>query len=345
MRTRWPALLLGWLLLAGCVQPPPAGSAAEPPSTPVGAAAPEEETRLWQDAAILGRAGAVIEAEADRLRIEMYELGEPGLLASVAAARARGVRVQVITDPTVEASRVAAAWLRARGVEVALFPVDDRRHQIDHVKLLLTPSAALVGGMNWGRHSGRNHDFALEVTTPAYLRRLEALFCHDWAYSARAADCPSPPPGLEAPVAFTYPGEAIRAELVRAVAAARQDISAEVFTFTDPQLRAELIAARRRGVRVRLLLDRGQAVNLDPARVVAGAGVEVRWYRAAPGAKLHAKAGLFDQKLVLGSANWSLGGLSRNHELDLSTEARQPVADFSRRFEFDWAHADARNSP
>jgi phosphatidylserine/phosphatidylglycerophosphate/cardiolipin synthase-like enzyme len=66
-------------------------------------------------------------------------------------------------------------------------------------------------------------------------------------------------------------------------------------------------------------------------------GVEVRRYPVPKGTLLHAKAALFDQTLVLGSANWTQGGLSINHELDLETSQPPAVAAFAARFERDWA--------
>jgi phosphatidylserine/phosphatidylglycerophosphate/cardiolipin synthase-like enzyme len=99
-----------------------------------------------------------------------------------------------------------------------------------------------------------------------------------------------------------------------------------------------LAAAVRRSASVRLLLDPAQDSNLTPARILRAAGVGVRWYPVPQGAKLHAKAGLFDgRRLLVGSANWSQSGLSVNHELDLMSEDPLAAAAFAARFERDWA--------
>jgi phosphatidylserine/phosphatidylglycerophosphate/cardiolipin synthase-like enzyme len=67
----------------------------------------------------------------------------------------------------------------------------------------------------------------------------------------------------------------------------------------------------------------------------------VRWYPVPVGALLHAKIGLFDGLLVLGSANWTLSGLGVNHELDIETRDPQAVAAYAARFELDWARSAA----
>jgi len=60
-----------------------------------------------------------------------------------------------------------------------------------------------------------------------------------------------------------------------------------------------------------------------------------------PGVLLHAKVGLFDATLIVGSANWTLSGLGVNHELDIETEDAQAVAAYGSRFEADWHRSAA----
>ena len=81
----------------------------------------------------------------------------------------------------------------------------------------------------------------------------------------------------------------------------------------------------------------GRTSTLPALKLLLDAGVEVRWYPAPPGAKLHAKTALFDgQRLLLGSANWSLSGLSVNHELDVESTDPGAVRAYEARFDADW---------
>jgi phosphatidylserine/phosphatidylglycerophosphate/cardiolipin synthase-like enzyme len=327
VRRAWFALLAA-LVVSGC-------GAATLAAT--GGHVPARAPGLHRDAEIFADVDRLLGAARGRVWVEMYEFGRADLARRLIDLRGRGVDVRVVTDPTVDVSRETEARLAAAGVPVRFYPVDDSVHQIDHVKLLLVAGAALVGGMNWGAGSARNHDYALDVTGAAEVGRLAAIFLHDWSLAGNAPDAAAPP--AAGPVYETAPGEEIRSRLLGLLGAARRDISAEVFVLSDPDVVAALAAARLRGVSVRILLDPNQDSNQASCSALRLGGVEVAWFPVAPGQKLHAKAGLFDGTLLLGSANWSVSGLSSNHELDVSTHDPAQSRAFRAWFDADWALA------
>jgi cardiolipin synthase len=312
-----PALLLV-LLSAGCgALPVPSG----------------ESGGLWQDAAIFTPVSQTIAAARDRVLVEMYEFGRHDLALALVVARGRGADVRVVLDPTVPETLVTGRRLLAAGVGVRFYPIDDHALQIDHVKLLLGDDQALVGGMNWGATSYLNHDYALLLRAPDDLSRLGRIFEQDWAL---AGGSPAPLPAEAGRIVQTAPGSEIRRLLEATLTAARIRIEAEVFDLTDPDLIFLLQSAQRRGVSVRILLDPAQDVNRPTYALLRRSSTEVRWYRPPPGAKLHAKAVLADDRLVIGSANWSRHGLDVNHELDVATEDSRAVMAYAKRFESDW---------
>jgi phosphatidylserine/phosphatidylglycerophosphate/cardiolipin synthase-like enzyme len=322
--------LLFSLSLVGCSSP------AHPvPALAAGSGA-AQEVRLWQDASIFQLVGGLIGSAHRRVLVEMYELGRADIVRELGDAVGRGVSVRVITDPTVGASRKSAAVLDSLGVPERVYPVDDGRHQIDHVKLLIVDGEAAVGGMNWGKHSDRNHDYVLETRVKVEVERLARIFEQDWSL---AGGHPFPLAAITGEVAQTAPGSEIRTMLEAALTRAMRRALAEVYTLTDPEVIAELVAAHRRGALVRVLLDPNQSYNLHAYSVLRAGGVEVRWYPVPRGILLHAKIGLFDGELVLGSANWTLSGLGVNHELDIETGDPAAVAAYAARFAADWVRA------
>ena len=331
-RRRLGLVLVLVAFLVSCSGRSPAAPVADAVLLP-GAAEP---VRLWSDASIFTLVARLIESARRRVMVEVYEHGRPDLIASLGARTSGGVDVRVITDPTVVASRRAAEALDRLGVLERVYPVDDGRHQIDHVKLLIADGEAVVGGMNWGAHSDRNHDYVLETSASVEVRRLAAIFEQDWGL---AGGRPSPLPAEVGPIAQTAPGEEIRTMLAGALNRAHTRVLAEVYTLTDPGIIAGLALAKRRGLDVRVLLDPNQAYNRHAFDMLLAAGVGVRWYPVPRGTLLHAKIGLFDSVLVLGSANWTLSGLGVNHELDIETRDPRAVEAYGSRFATDWARS------
>jgi phosphatidylserine/phosphatidylglycerophosphate/cardiolipin synthase-like enzyme len=319
--------LLLSLCLVGCSSP------ARPVPALAAGTGPVYSVKLWQDSSIFQLVGRLIGSAHERVLVEMYELGRADILSELGDAVRRGVSVRVITDPTVGASRKSAAILDTLRVPQRVYPVDDGRHQIDHVKLLIVDGEAAVGGMNWGKHSDRNHDYVLETRVAPDVDRLARIFDQDWSI---AGGHPKPLAAIAADVAQTAPGSEIRSMLEAALMHVVSRVLAEVYTVTDPEVMAQLVGAHRRGVMVRVLLDPNQAYNLHAYAVLKAGGVEVRWYPVPRGVLLHAKIGLFDAELVLGSANWTLSGLGVNHELDIETRDPVAVAAYAARFGADW---------
>lgn len=323
------ACLLLSLALVGCSGPAHASRAATVPG----------QVQLWQDASIFKLIGGLIERAQKRVLVEVYELGREDIVHELGNASARGLDVRVVTDPTVKESHQSAALLASLRVPERFYPVDDARHQIDHVKLLIADGEAVVGGMNWGRHSHRNHDYVLETRIAIEIDRLARIFEQDWSL---AGGKPAPLPAVSGDVAQTIPGEEIRAMLRASLVHARQRVLAEVYTLTDPEVVAQLVSARQRGVDVRVLLDPNQVYNRHAFTVLGDGGVDVRWYPVQKGELLHAKIGLFDGLLILGSANWTLSGLGVNHELDIETGDAGAVGAYLAQFNADWERSAAR---
>ena len=317
------------LPLAGCSNP--ALASAAPPRA--------GDVRLWHDGAIFSLVGDLIANAHHRVMVEMYELGRAEIVSALGSAHRRHVMVRVITDPTVNASRESAQALDRLGVPERAYPDDDGRFQIDHVKLLVADGTAAIGGMNWGRHSERNHDYVLQTRVPQDVARLAEVFEQDWAL---AGGHPAPLAAQEMAVAQTAPTGEIRTMLEGALDHAAQRILAEVYTLTDPTVIAKLAVAHRRGVDVRVILDPNQEYNRHAFALLSAASVGVRWYPVPRGVLLHAKIGLIDGVLILGSANWTVSGLGVNHELDIKTRDPYAVAEYGSRFESDWSRSATR---
>ena len=119
-------------------------------------------------------------------------------------------------------------------------------------------------------------------------------------------------------LAFT-PNDAVDAMLVAAVNAAEREVLVLAYTFTHPKIARALAAAHQRGVRVELVADHGQSLELPQSAVpvLAREGVPV-WLDANFGAA-HNKVMIIDADgphaiTITGSYNFTLAAQKKNAE-------------------------------
>jgi len=230
----------------------------------------------------------------------------------------------------------------------------------DHTKVIVVDGKrAFVGGMNIGyQYRYVWHDLMVEAEG-SIVRRLARDFDAAWARvvpaivpqgrGAPTAEEAPPPGAFGIRPLYTQPGnpEILRAQLA-AMRAARQSIWIQQAYVSDNAIVAALIAARRRGVDVRVILptrgDSGfmNSANLIATRAFVRNGIRVYAY---PG-MTHVKAAAYDGWAVVGSANFDKLSLRVNGETNLATSDPAFAATLRRDlFERDFARSREITTP
>jgi cardiolipin synthase len=238
----------------------------------------------------------------------------------LSAAAARGVRVRLVADETITLGKEREApgllrlldELRAAGVAVRLFRDRSRPWDANHRKLLIVDGeAVLLGGRNVANHYAGSswRDVELLLRGPS-ARQAEAIF--DRTFTGAPEPAPLPGAVLYATTPADLLAHAGFVHLLRSLRAARRTVDVEnAYFFGHPAVVRQIAAARRRGVRVRVLTNSRESNDLDYAnyRLSAGcrdllrAGAEL-WLREGAGRTLHSKYFVVDGELVgAGSAN------------------------------------------
>jgi phosphatidylserine/phosphatidylglycerophosphate/cardiolipin synthase-like enzyme len=120
---------------------------------------------------------------------------------------------------------------------------------------------------------------------------------------------------------------------------AKDRIYVAIYSFTSDRLAEALIEARRRGVDVRVVMERREAnVTGSEYPRLLGAGVDVR-LDANPGL-MHHKFMVIDGEIVVtGSYNWSAAAEERNDENLVVIRDRGVAGAFEREFERIWSQS------
>jgi phosphatidylserine/phosphatidylglycerophosphate/cardiolipin synthase-like enzyme len=184
------------------------------------------------------------------------------------------------------------------------------------------------------------HDLSFTIAGPL-TGELAETFDHSWAEQGGRGrvDVPPPPPlpaaNAGARLLCTEPGSLDLADTVhRAVQNARRHVFAENVYFSDGRMIAELIAARRRGVDVRVVLtvqsdsDVVNRSNRVTADRLLRAGVRVYLYPGMTHVKALAVDGCW---AYTGTGNFDPLSLRHDRELGLAIGAGPVIAEVEER--------------
>ncbi len=128
--------------------------------------------------------------------------------------------------------------------------------------------------------------------------------------------------------------------ILEVVNQATKSLRIKMFTFSDAQLLHAVIAAHRRGVEVRIMLNparrSGEAENAHSRKMLSDAGVKV--IDSNPKFDLtHEKSMVVDdQKAFVMSLNWETKNLTLTRDYAVVTEHAHDVAEIIECFEADW---------
>lgn len=140
----------------------------------------------------------------------------------------------------------------------------------------------------------------------------------------------------EAEIWFSPQDKAIRNKLQPLIDDARSRIDLAIFYLTHKGAAEKLIAAHKRGVGVRVIVDATSVWNKSTRHEwLREAGIPVKvenW-----GSKMHMKAAAIDGRtIVVGSMNWSVSGAEKNDENTLIVHSPELAVEFESVFERLW---------
>jgi phosphatidylserine/phosphatidylglycerophosphate/cardiolipin synthase-like enzyme len=286
------------------------------------------------DAEVVG----AIRSATRSVRLFIYLLTDADVIDALIARARAGVDVRVLLNRTfpgnssdmqptfdrLAAGRVKVAWAPAAFtyMHAKTLVVDDR------LAWIMTMNLTVAG-------STGNREYLVEDREPPDVAQAAALFDADYANRAYTPSS-----------ALVIAPVNARATLTDLVASATRSIDVEGETLSDNRLADALVAARRRGVTVRVVLARDRTPTTARVEAVASlksAGVPVVAYGADSGAGssatpyVHAKVLLVDgARAYVGSANFTANALDSNREVGLVVRDAVAAASVARTIDADF---------
>jgi cardiolipin synthase len=307
-----------------------------------------------------------MEAARHRISFEsyIYEAGEIGgrFTEAFEAAARRGVEVRLVLDsvgasidgPLIE--RLERAGCKIGWFNPVRSPsIEEANYRTHRKALVVDGDIAFVGGIGiadqWAKDTpeGRKwRDTHIEVRGPAAIN-IEAAFNENWIETGGVVEPDvlphdnQPDGSASSIVVWSSPEggtNAMKLLYLLAIAAARESIDIQSpYLITDESTDWSLAEARKRGVRIRMLVE-GDITDAKPVKFAGRAayerfleqGIEVYEYQPA---MMHVKAMIVDGVLsIAGSANFDNRSLELNDELNVAVVdrnlAERLVSDFER---------------
>ena len=246
------------------------------------------------------------------MRLDLWSLRD-----ALLDADRRGVNIRIVVDSDNILDNEIQDLIDA-GIPV----VADRRESLMHHKFTVIDQLDVwSGSMNYTINGAYRNDNNLNhirssKLAQSYTREFEEMFMDDRFGALSVADTPYPRVNINGTDVEVYfsPDDHVLQRLLSLVAAAEESIEFLAFAFTSDPLAEALIAREADGVRVRGVIERGQADNSgsDFGELVI-AGLDIRL--DANQNKMHHKVILIDGELVVtGSYNFSRNAEEKNDE-------------------------------
>jgi phosphatidylserine/phosphatidylglycerophosphate/cardiolipin synthase-like enzyme len=356
------------LSLAGCpqiegtvVQDTGQGSSGQPdvskgcPSIARQAAASEfksgEPTEVVLNTAYLSKARMLIGSAQERLDIVQFETKKGKLIEiiemDVIAARHRGVLVRVLLDDEIADNENLKDKLLDNCVQAKL----DSNTKRTHAKIIASEKAFIVGSTNWSTSSIKYNNEANVLVRHAGARASMRYYIDKlWKNSAITATVKS----SSAKQAALYGDAGYESMVTPMIDGAKKRIWLVVYSmnlnpkFSDGPVRRlvlRLQAANKRGVDVRILLDRSPSwskivntVNEQAIHELGLLGLNARMEGTEQ--VTHAKFLVVDDNVVIGTNNWGFGGFELYHEAGIRTAVKKTVTELALFHDQLWKGAD-----
>jgi phosphatidylserine/phosphatidylglycerophosphate/cardiolipin synthase-like enzyme len=147
--------------------------------------------------------------------------------------------------------------------------------------------------------------------------------------------CTALTPRSEAPDPIVGPS-GLEAKMGALIDGAKTSLDIQMYLFTVDSIAAKIVAAKQRGVAIRMLLDKDEAGNLNVTPTLTSGGVNWKWASSLYTFS-HAKYMVVDKaQAVIMSMNWNVDAMRTERNYGIIDRDIEDIADVQAIFEADW---------
>jgi len=269
----------------------------------------------------LPQARELIQGAEEYIHILLLEIHKDGitisLMEDLISAQKRGVEIKVLLENNLSCNQESLTYLKGKGIEARF---DSPNKFLHHKLMIVDGKEVLLGSTNWSYMSlDYNNETNVLVKDSDVTRYYEEYFQLLWKDPTQEPRVPLLKTKKVIPLAVK---KDYSNQLHNLLSQAQKRIHIIMYgmryypQYPDSIVNTilnDLIGAKKRGVEVKVLLDKSDynqklnSFNEEAAQYLENNGIEVRF--DSPEVHTHAKLVIVDGATFLGSSNWGYGGL------------------------------------
>jgi len=279
----------------------------------------------------------IIKESKESISIAMFvaKRGEKvdNLIEELKKAAGRGVKIRVLLDDRLTANQLTKKFLEEKNIEARF----DSPEKTTHNKIIISDEKiVLIGSTNWTEMSlGYANEANVMIEDRKMAEYFQEYFDYLWKDSSKDILPFKSFRGEIIPIIDREYFDVVQATMKKA----KKRIWVMVYGFklsSSRNTRADILAdemikARKRGVKVRVILEKSDfnewlnRMNGETIEYFKKNGIEARLDNK--NVITHAKVVIIDDSVFLGSTNWSYGGLELWHNSDILIRNKK-IVDF-----------------
>ena len=279
-----------------------------------------------------------INSATKSIRVKMFILSDPSLLAAVIAARKRGLKVRIMLNPArrdgESENTESRKQLEAGGVEV----IDSNpAYDVTHEKsMVVDDTTAFVKSLNWEtKNLTETRDYAIVTSHAHEVDEIMQCFEADWARK--------PFHGDEKSHMIWCSGNG-RDRIAQFIDDAKESIFLQNERYQDAVIIERLVRAATRGVKIHVMarpphkLKKEKLVeSVGGLRTMNDVGIKIHKLKHL---KLHAKMLLADHaRAIVGSINLAPGSFDSRRELAIEVRDDDVIERLCKTAHHDWENS------
>ena len=286
----------------------------------------------------------LIDQAEEQLLVKQFKLQSDTILTSLIRASERGVTVRVMLNPRTSGGDRwnDSAFKRLESLGIAVAWSCDAFHVTHEKSMVIDGHSVLIATFNLAdKHFGDTRDYGVVSQDPRVVSQVIAGFDADWSRRVFQPDLN---------LGLLWSSGHSRRPIATLIDSATTTLWLQHPKFADAVVMERILAARDRGVKVRVLCGGKHGLRpwdlldtMASLRTLARFGVKVRRQRHL---KLHAKLILVDGKVAqTGSMNIDRSAFDLRRELGIESDSPPVVSRLLETFQSDWSQASRYHPP